>query len=73
MTEDTDLHAIDDDFPEEVVVEEATDQTPEQTALDRKINQYFGVVSWSARTWSRSLKALIRLGVPARPIRRLRR
>ena len=44
MTEDTDLHVIDDDFPEGVVTEEATDQTPEQTALDKKINQHFGGV-----------------------------
>lgn len=44
MTEDTDLHEIDDDFPEGVLAEEATDQTPEQTALDKKINQYFGGV-----------------------------
>ena len=44
MTEDTDLHVIDDDFPEGVVVEGATDETPEQTALDKKINQHFGGV-----------------------------
>jgi ATP-dependent Lon protease len=44
MTDDTDLHTIDDDFPEGVVAEEATDRTPEQTALDKKINQYFGGV-----------------------------
>ena len=45
MTEDTDLHVIDDDFPEGVAAAETADQTPEQTALDRKINQHFaGVV-----------------------------
>ena len=44
MTEDPDLHVIDDDFPEGGVAEEATDQTPEQTALDKKINQHFGGV-----------------------------
>ena len=45
MTEDTDLHVIDDDFPEGVDAEEATDQPPVQTALDTKINQHFaGVV-----------------------------
>jgi ATP-dependent Lon protease len=42
MTENSDLHVIDDDFPEGVVAEVATDQTPEQTALDKKINQHFG-------------------------------
>ncbi len=41
MTEDTDLHVIDDDFPEGVATEETADQTPEQTALDKKINQHF--------------------------------
>lgn len=41
VTEDTDLQAIDDDFPEGVAAEEVTDQTPEQTALDKKINQHF--------------------------------
>ena len=45
MTEDFDPQVIDDDFPEEVDVEEATGQTPEQTPLDKKINQHFaGVV-----------------------------
>ncbi len=44
MTEDTDLHVIDDDFPEGDVAEQATDQAPEQTALDKKINQHFGGV-----------------------------
>ena len=44
MTEDTDIQVI-DDFPERVATEETTDQTPKQTALDKKINQYFpGVV-----------------------------
>lgn len=41
MTEDLDLHVIDDDFPGGVADEEATDQTTEQSALDRKINQHF--------------------------------
>ncbi|WP_084014171.1 BREX system Lon protease-like protein BrxL [Mycolicibacter kumamotonensis] len=41
MTEDLDLHVIDDDFPGGVADEEATDQTTEQSALDRKINQQF--------------------------------
>jgi len=41
MTEDTDLHAIDDDFPEGAAAEHASDQAPEQTALDKKINQHF--------------------------------
>jgi len=44
MTDDTDLQVIDDDFPEGVVVEEATDETPERTVLDKKINQHFGGV-----------------------------
>jgi ATP-dependent Lon protease len=41
MTEDTDLHVIDEDFPEGAVVEQAIDQAPKQTALDKKINQHF--------------------------------
>ena len=41
MTEDSDLHVISDDFPGRVADVEATDQTPEQTTLDRKINQHF--------------------------------
>lgn len=41
MTEDTDLQAIDDDFPAGVATEETADQTPEQSALDKKINQHF--------------------------------
>ncbi|CUR58071.1 Alkaline phosphatase domain-containing protein [metagenome] len=41
MTEDTDLHVADDDFPVDVADERATDQAPEQTALDKKINQHF--------------------------------
>lgn len=41
MTEDLDLHVIDEDFPGGVAGEEATSQTIEQTALDRKINQHF--------------------------------
>ena len=45
MTEDTDLQVIDDDFPKESPPRSTTDQTPEQTALDKKINQHFaGVV-----------------------------
>src|SRR3954453_10939479 len=45
MTEDTDLHAIAADrFPEDPEGQSAN-QTPEQTALDKKINQHFaGVV-----------------------------
>lgn len=41
MTEDTDLQAIDDDFPTGVAAEDTSDETPEQTALDKKINQHF--------------------------------
>lgn len=41
MAEDTDLQAIDDDFPTGVATEETSDETPEQTALDKKINQHF--------------------------------
>ncbi len=41
MTEDTDPHVIDDDFPEGVATEETGDQAPEQTALDKKINKHF--------------------------------
>ncbi len=45
MTEDTDQPVIDDDFPEDVADESTTNQTPEQSALDIKINQHFaGVV-----------------------------
>lgn len=44
MTEDTGLHEIDDDFPEEMVGKEANAQKPEQSALDKKINQHFGGV-----------------------------
>lgn len=45
MTEETDLQVIDDDFPDGVVAEETADQTPEQSELDKKINQHFaGVV-----------------------------
>ena len=45
MTENTDLHAIDDDFPEGVGSGETTAPTPEQSVLDNKINQHFaGVV-----------------------------
>jgi ATP-dependent Lon protease len=41
MTEDTDLQATDDDFPAAVATEDTSDETPEQTALDKKINQHF--------------------------------
>ncbi|WP_163541999.1 BREX system Lon protease-like protein BrxL [Occultella kanbiaonis] len=41
MTEGTDLQAIDDDFPPGVATEDTSDETPEQTALDKKINQHF--------------------------------
>jgi ATP-dependent Lon protease len=41
MTEDTDLQVANDDFPVVVADERATDQAPEQTALDKKINQHF--------------------------------
>jgi ATP-dependent Lon protease len=41
MTEGTDLHVTDDDYPADVATESATDQTLEQTALDKKINQHF--------------------------------
>jgi ATP-dependent Lon protease len=41
MTEDTDLQATDDDFPTGVATEDTSDETPEQTALDKKINQHF--------------------------------
>lgn len=41
MTEDLDLHVIGDDFSGGVADEEATSQTIEQTALDRKTNQHF--------------------------------
>ena len=44
MTEGTDTQSIDDDF-QEAVAAEATDQSREQSALDKKINQHFaGVV-----------------------------
>lgn len=41
MTEDSDLHVIDDEFSGGVADMEATSQTSEQTALDKKINQHF--------------------------------
>lgn len=45
MTEDADLRISDGDAPEGVAAEKTTDQTPEQTALDKKINKHFsGVV-----------------------------
>lgn len=40
MTEDTDLHAMGDDHLDGTQGQPA-DQTPEQTALDKKINQHF--------------------------------
>jgi ATP-dependent Lon protease len=45
MTEDSDLNVIDDGFTHDLAAEEADDQTPEQSELDKKINQHFaGVV-----------------------------
>lgn len=45
MTKDTDIQVIDDEFPAGSSAEETADQTPEQTALDKKINRHFaGVV-----------------------------
>ena len=46
MTEDSDLQVIDDEFPEGVGdAEDTAAPIPEQTALDKKINQHFaGVV-----------------------------
>ncbi len=41
MTEDTDLHAIAADGLPEDPEGQSADQTPEQTALDKKINQHF--------------------------------
>ena len=41
MTDDTNLQAIDDDFPEGMETEASPDQTPEQTDLDKKINRHF--------------------------------
>ena len=41
MTEETNLQAIDDDFPEEMNAEAATGLTPEQSDLDKKINRHF--------------------------------
>ncbi|WP_019309254.1 BREX system Lon protease-like protein BrxL [Kocuria rhizophila] len=45
MTDDTDIHVIDDDRPETATTDEPAGLTPSQTALDKKINQHFpGVV-----------------------------
>lgn len=45
MTDDFDPQVIDDDFPEGIEAGETLRQTPEQSALDKKINQHFaGVV-----------------------------
>ena len=44
MTEDTDLQEGNDDFLDGVASGESADQTPQQTALDKKINQHFGGV-----------------------------
>src|SRR3954470_8365151 len=45
MTEDTDLPMSEDDLSIALADEEATNHTPEQTPLDKKINQHFaGVV-----------------------------
>jgi len=41
MTDDTHLHLMDDDFPDDVASESTIDQMPEQSALDKKINQHF--------------------------------
>ena len=41
MTEDTDLSVIVDDFPAGVGAQASTDQAPEQTVLDKKINLHF--------------------------------
>jgi len=41
MTDDTSLHVSVDDFPEDAEEEASTDQIPEPTALDKKINQHF--------------------------------
>lgn len=41
MTDDTNRQVIDDDFPEGMETEAVSDQTPEQTALDKKINRHF--------------------------------
>lgn len=41
MTDDTSLHASDDDGPEDAEEMASADQVPEQTALDKKINQHF--------------------------------
>lgn len=41
MTDETDTQVIDDDFPDDVAEESTLPETPEQTALDRKINQHF--------------------------------
>ncbi len=41
MTDDADLHVTDDHFLDDLGDESAIDQAPEQTALDKKINEHF--------------------------------
>lgn len=41
MTDETDSQVIEDDLPEDVADERPLTETPEQTALDQKINQHF--------------------------------
>ena len=41
MTDDTNHPVIGDDFPEAMETEAGSDQTPEQSALDKKINRHF--------------------------------
>ena len=65
-----------DDINEVTADDSAPIAAPVQSALDRKINEHFA--GWSsAQTWSRRSRAtplsLLRAGVPARPICRLRR
>lgn len=42
MTQNSDLHVIDDEFAGDVAAAEPAGQAIEQTALDKKINQHFG-------------------------------
>ena len=45
MTDDADIQVFNDDFPEGVVAMDDTDSRPEQTPLDKQINEHFaGVV-----------------------------
>jgi len=41
MANDSDQQVVNDDFPEEISEGGTIDQTPDQTALDKKINQHF--------------------------------